>query len=89
MGQSAKLIFQPPLHGGQTTNKTKYLHRGPQTEHLQFATAPEVKGVNGPCILSCVRLCDLDCSLPGSSVHGISQARILEWVATTFSGKSS
>ena len=27
-------------------------------------------------------LCDsLDCSLPGSSVHGISQARVLEWVA--------
>ena len=23
----------------------------------------------------------MDCSLPGSSVHGISQARILEWVA--------
>ena len=30
--------------------------------------------------------CDpMDCSLPGSSVHGISQARILEWVATSFS----
>ena len=27
----------------------------------------------------------MDCSLPGSSVHGISQARILEWVATSFS----
>ena len=28
-------------------------------------------------------LCDpVDCSLPGSSVHGISWARILEWVAT-------
>ena len=27
-------------------------------------------------------LCDpMDCSLPGSSVHGILQARILEWVA--------
>ena len=27
-------------------------------------------------------LCDpMDCSLPGSSVHGISQARVLEWVA--------
>ena len=27
-------------------------------------------------------LCDyMDCSPPGSSVHGISQARILEWVA--------
>ena len=30
------------------------------------------------CVFSCVRLCDpVDCSLPGSSVHGISQARIL------------
>ena len=31
---------------------------------------------------SCLTLCDpRDCSLPGSSVHGILQARILEWVA--------
>ena len=31
-------------------------------------------------------LCDpMDCTLPGSSVHGISQARILEWVAISFS----
>ena len=31
---------------------------------------------------SCPILCDpVDCSLPGSSVHGILQARILEWVA--------
>ena len=31
-------------------------------------------------------LCDpMDCSLPGSSVHGISQARVLEWVAIAFS----
>ena len=27
----------------------------------------------------------MDCSLPGSSVHGVSQARILEWVVTSFS----
>ena len=27
----------------------------------------------------------MDCSLPGSSVHGIFQARVLEWGATTFS----
>ena len=33
---------------------------------------------------SCPALCDpMDCSLPGSSVHGILQARILEWVAIT------
>ena len=37
-------------------------------------------------IQSCPTLCDpLDCSLPGSSVHGILQARILEWVAIPFS----
>ena len=33
-----------------------------------------------------VRLCDpTDCSLPGSPAHGIFQARILEWVAVSFS----
>ena len=35
----------------------------------------------------CLTLCDpMDCSSPGSSVHGILQARILEWVAISFSG---
>ena len=35
---------------------------------------------------SCLTLCDpMDCSSPGSSVHGILQARILEWVAMPFS----
>ena len=29
----------------------------------------------------------MDCSLPGSSVHGIFQARVLEWGAIAFSGK--
>ena len=29
----------------------------------------------------------MDCSLPGSSVHGIFQARVLEWVAIAFSGR--
>ena len=31
----------------------------------------------------------IDCSPPGSSVHGISQAKTLEWVAISFSGASS
>ena len=31
----------------------------------------------------------MDCSLPGSSIHGISQARVLEWVAISFSRGSS
>ena len=34
---------------------------------------------------SCPTLCDpMDYSLPGSSIHGIFQARILEWVAIAF-----
>ena len=38
-------------------------------------------------LLSCVQFfCNsMDCSLPGSSVHGIFQARTLEWVAISFS----
>ena len=38
----------------------------------------------------CLTLCNfMDCTLPGSSVHEISQARILEWVAISFSRGSS
>ena len=39
---------------------------------------------------SCPTLCDpMDCSPEGSSVHGVLQARILEWVAISFSRGSS
>ena len=39
---------------------------------------------------SCPTPCDpMNCSLPGSSVHRIFQARILEWVALSFSRRSS
>ena len=42
------------------------------------------------CAKSHLTLCDpTDCSPPGSSVHGILQARILEWVAMPFSRGSS
>ena len=38
---------------------------------------------------SCLTLCDpMDCSLPGSSASGILQARVLEWVALSFSRRS-
>ena len=39
---------------------------------------------------SCLTLCDpMDCSLPGSSIHGIFQARVQEWAAISFSRGSS
>ena len=38
---------------------------------------------------SCLTLSDpMDCSLPGSSIHGIFQASVLEWVVIAFSKKS-
>jgi len=39
---------------------------------------------------SCLTLSDpMDCSLPGSSIHGIFQARVLEWGAIAFSKKTT
>ena len=39
---------------------------------------------------SCLTLCNpVDCSLPGSSIHEILQAKILEWIAISFSRGSS
>ena len=54
-------------------------------------TAVPTEGANCQCCCSlvtklCLNLCNLtDCSLAGSSVHGILQARTLEWVAISFS----
>ena len=41
-------------------------------------------------LYTAIILCDpMDCSLPGSSIHGIFQARVLEWVVISFSRGSS
>ena len=41
-----------------------------------------LKGIHAKLLQSCPILCDpMDCSLPGYSVHGVLQAKILEWVA--------
>ena len=58
---------------------------------LRYPNNQEVKGLLSEEVAqSCPTLCDpMDCSLPGSSVHGIFQARILEWVAISFSSGSS
>ena len=46
--------------------------------------------LNSVCTLSCSTPCyTMDGNLPGSSVHGILQARILQWVAMPFSRGSS
>ena len=58
------------------------------TDYLILSTkAPKACGC---CLVPKSLFCDsVDCSPPGSSVHGLSQARILEWVALSFSRGSS
>ena len=54
---------------------------------ISFSNAGKVKS-ESEVAQSCPTLSDpMDCSLPGSSVHGIFQARVLEWGAIAFSGK--
>ena len=46
----------------------------------------ELECLHAKLLQSCLTLCNpMDCSLPGSSIHGICQARVLEWVAIAFS----
>ena len=55
-----------------------------------FAGTLVVKVKESEVAQSCPTLCDpMDCSPPNSSVHGILQARILKWVAISFSRGSS
>ena len=53
----------------------KYL--GPSNKAAAAAKSPQL----------CLTLCDpMDCSLPGSAIHGIFQARVPEWGTIAFSG---
>ena len=67
-------------------------HQGILQRHMTMYQGQEEPAC--ACVLeslqSCPALCDpMDCSLPGSFVHGIFQARTLEWVAMPFSRGSS
>ena len=65
-------------------NVRGYVHLVKGREHLRK------RCVKVKITQSCPTLCHtMDCSLPGSSVHEILQARILEWVAVPFSRGSS
>ena len=67
-----------------------YLVSVPRNAGNYFDTHLYIRKVKVLVTQSCPTLCDpMDCSLPGSSVHGFLQARILEWVAIPFSRESS
>ena len=70
---------------------TKVMQRSVASiDHIYYKAYTKMATVKGwcACVLSHIQLfCDpsMDCSPPGSSVHGILHARILEWVAISFS----
>ena len=74
-------VFIPTPKKGNGTECSSY-----QTIALISRT---IKRKESEVIQSCSTLCHpMDCSLPGSSIHGIFQARILKWVVISFSRSS-
>ena len=54
---------------------------------MTIGRCPKAAAAAAKLLQSCPILCDpIDGSPPGSSAHGIFQARVLEWVAIAFSG---
>ena len=71
-------------HSSMCSSSASVLYLGFQAHSSRrfLLTTKAVTGLEGLVAPSCPTLCDLmDCSPPGSSVHGILQARILGWVA--------
>ena len=92
------LCWQPPpievFHVAQFQRVLYFLWKTrsfqPSVVHTEYRSFHFLLKVKVLVPQSCPTLCDsMDCSLPGSSVHGIHQARILEWVAIPFSRASS
>ena len=72
-------LMSPALEGGFFTTSTIW------EAHIWYESESESEAAQ-----SCPTPCDpIDCSLPGSSVHGIFQAIVLEWIAISFSRGSS
>ena len=73
----------PALPCGKRRRRLPHQNQLAQEEKVAMKVeAPPKPARTSVCVLGCLTLCDpMDCSPPGSSVHGILQARILEWVA--------
>ena len=100
-----KLIYDINMHGPVICDRTHYLIYEKHLEQsalfwwwngfflllvlLLFQNMTKIY-VHAKSLQSCLTLWDpMDCSLPGTSVCGILQARILEWVAVSFSRGTS
>ena len=80
MAQETHVVFEADSVVGQREQEK---HRERKTEYENYTECLYLVAQ------SCRFFDSMDCSPPGSSVHGISQARILEWVAVPSSRGSS
>ena len=72
--------------GGGTIVELKYMELNVLSAQLFCKSKIVLNESESEVAQSCPTLCDcMDCSLPGSSIHGIFTARVLEWVAVFFS----
>ena len=79
--QSAKTNTRPNCGSDHELFIAKLKKVGETTRLFRYESESEITQ-------SCPTLCDpMDCSLPGFSIHGILQARILEWVTILLSFK--
>ena len=101
----AQVLRSESIHSGSMCADPVFFVHAISTEHLKTAKNlsavretwvqslswedPLEKGMATHSTILAWRLDPMDCSLPGSSVHGILQARILEWVAISFARGSS
>ena len=78
LGLMASVVVVPRLQSTDSIAAPRHVG----SSQTRDRTRVSCTGVCACCCFSQVRLCSpMDCNLPGPSVHGILQARILEWVA--------
>ena len=83
-------ILCNPIDGSPSGTLSLGFSRQEHCSGLPFPSAMHEVKSESEVAQSCPTLSDpMDCSLPGSSVHGIFQARVLEWGAIAFSYKYS
>ena len=83
--RNEKPMRHQPERSPRSPQETACVQQGRPSTAKRYVKVKEIEVAQ-----SCPTLCDpMDCSLLGSSVYGIFQARILEWVAMPFSRGSS
>ena len=75
------IYLQSKLSSTEAEGRRAFRQRSAKISSCKLAAAAAAAAAAAP-LQSCLTLCDpMDCSLPGSSTHGIFQARVLEWGA--------